>query len=221
MCGFGIYTDLALGDPIRLCVFVSTAPIRKMVFMLKVDEYAKALLHGSARLAVANQSSPLYTWVATSQTSAAYPLDCDNAEDVRNRSSQATCPQLYAGSSKVAELLSLVITLDKGRITSLDWDNGDVANGCAGCGPSFCMYSSKSLNLSSWLGGPSYFDQGSCGFDLNSCTEDKCNLSVLVTWVGTDRDGRNAVSAGIRLSKFTGYTLNSLYDTMRTAATGR
>jgi len=210
-CNLGEQPPLAIGDQVLLCVFLSTHPPRKIIVRVKVEEYAELLLKGSVGLiAMEHQKLPVSTWVTASSEASALPLDCSDggAADIDARLALASCPQIYASSAHVAPLLSLVVNLRNGVVSSFAWDNG-----CAGCGPDACMYSNKFLNLSTDSYGGGTFEQGTCGQGYPSCGW-QCDLKILVTWAGTDKNGRHAISAGTRLSKFSGYSLSSLYERM-------
>lgn len=209
LCNLGEQPPVAIGDPLLLCVFLSTHPPRKMIFRVKVEEYAELLLKGSLGLIDAeHQQFPVSTWVTMSSTDAALPLDCSHGGDADARLALASCPQIYASSTHTAPLLSLVVNLRNGVVSSFAWDNS-----CAGCGPDACIHSSKFFNPISGEYGGGTFEQGTCSQALLGCGWE-CDLKIFVTWAGTDKNGRHATSAGMRLSKFTGYTLSSLYERM-------
>ncbi|CAK0889670.1 unnamed protein product, partial [Prorocentrum cordatum] len=91
-CSLGDVPAAALGDSVPLCVFLSASPPQKMAFRVKVDASAELLLRGSRQIAT-NQSAPVNVWVAASQASAAYPLDCADRADIDGRMHKASCPQ--------------------------------------------------------------------------------------------------------------------------------
>jgi len=202
---------------VKLCVFLSSNSLRKMVFVVNVDEHANLLLKGSQKVSFSdpNYTDAVYTWVSTAQETPAYPLDCKENSDIDSRKSLASCPQVYSSTSHVAQLLNLVINMHEGEISSFAWDTG-----CAGCGPSRCMQSAKKLDV--LRGGgfsadtSAFFDRGACGQEVTRCSPDdfSCDLKLFITWAGTDRSGNHLRSAGTRLSKFTGHSLGSLYETM-------
>lgn len=218
-CSVGAQRPVAVGDSVVLCVFLSTVPPLKMVFKIKVEEYAQLQLKGSQAKALSalrtRSAPPVHVWVAASQTEeTAEPLDCSGGSEdpeVQRRRSFASCPQVYATPTHVAQPLSLVVNLRDGMISSFAWDNG-----CAGCGESSCMKSQKRLHASTGKVDGGAFSQGSCGAGFAGCAVAglACDLKVFVTWAGTDKHGRYAHSAGMRLSKFTGHTLSSLYQKM-------
>jgi len=212
-CNLGAAVSYGLRDSAMFCFFLSTSPVKKMIFRLKVDELSTVILKGSQKFAVAEgQSQPVYTWVTGTRSSKAHPLDCTDSSDLADRGHSVSCPQVFTTGSHVAQVLNLVINLKNGHLSSFAWDNG-----CAACSPSSCIQSSKSLSLPSFKEGPAFFSVGACGEDLPKCPpddENSCDMKVFVSWAGTDKDGRNLVSAGTRLSKFTGPTLKSVYGTM-------
>merc|ERR1711924_39650 len=139
----------------------------------------------------------VHAWIATSMQGPAVPLRCNDDTDSKERGRYVSCPQIYATADHIATALSLVVNVHEGIISSFTWDNS-----CEACGPQRCMKSAESL--------------GACGRNHVRCTDSKgsCDLTVLVTWAGTDKDGRHMQSAGRRVSRFTGATINSMYETM-------
>merc|ERR1719203_2356490 len=133
MCSLGDQKPVAVGDPVMLCIFLSTRPVQKMVFQIKVEQYAQLVLKGSqakALKALKNDGMAIHTWAAVSHEEAAKPLDCRNGADMELRGNHVSCPQVYASSSHAAQLVNLVVNLEDGHISSFAWDNA-----CAGCGP--------------------------------------------------------------------------------------
>lgn len=208
LCDLGPQAPVSIGDRIPICVFLSTDPPKKMVFRVKVEEYAELVLQGSQALAFNSTNKPVYTWAAVSGSlNSSLPLDCGNASDVDRRSHLASCPQVYATGTHMVHLLSLVINLHDGFVHSFAWDSS-----CEGCGPNACIQSKKAIDLQQ--GTQSWDDLGgACGAETGGCRDGAgCDMKVFVTWAGTDKEGRHCTSAGMRMSKFTGYTLTSLYE---------
>lgn len=208
LCDLGPEQPVAIGDQMPICFFLSTNPPKKMVFRVQVEQYAELVLKGSQAKAIANDRMPIYTWAAVTGSNASLPLDCSKSDDIEQRSHLVSCPQVYATSTRMAHMLNLVVNLRDGKLSSFAWDNG-----CAGCGPDACIESKKSIDIHT--GAESGGLLGSaCGAEVTGCTSNDvgCDMKVFVTWAGTDKDGRHATSAGMRMSKFTGYTLTSLYE---------
>ncbi len=57
-----------------------------------------------------------------------------------------------------------------------------------------------------------FVEGGVCALEFDQCKDGVCDLKVFVTWAGTDREGRNAVSAGFRFTRFAGYSVGSMYN---------
>mmetsp|Transcript_49869 Transcript_49869/g.93306 ORF Transcript_49869/g.93306 Transcript_49869/m.93306 type:complete len:252 (+) Transcript_49869:74-829(+) len=200
----------AAGDSLRLCVFISSKPTQRMAFQIKVDESAELALQGSDNFAF--QDTDVYTWVSGSHAGPAHPLDCSNDTEVTLRGSEVSCPQIYSSAVNVAQLANLVVNMRDGLVSSFVWDNG-----CSGCAPARCMDSSRSFAVDNLTTGDSFFQEGTCGQARDACVgkANLCDLKIFVTWAGTDKRGRNLLSAGSRLSKLTGPTLRSLYETLQ------
>merc|ERR1712232_1341073 len=125
-----------------LCIFLSTNPPKKMVFAVKAEEYAEFVLKGSQALGLSNTSEPTYTWASVSQEAPAPPLNCTHNTDIDARGHLVSCPQIYMTATHAVHVMSLVINLRDGEISSFAWDNG-----CAGCGPNSCIRSSKAIDV--------------------------------------------------------------------------
>eukprot|EP00927_Polykrikos_kofoidii_P057129 TRINITY_DN51237_c0_g1_i1.p1 TRINITY_DN51237_c0_g1~~TRINITY_DN51237_c0_g1_i1.p1 ORF type:complete len:291 (-),score=22.84 TRINITY_DN51237_c0_g1_i1:200-1072(-) len=220
-CNLGPEIAYEIGNPVMLCFFLSGSSTRKMVFRLKVDEHASVALKGSQGVALGDDKPlPVYTWVAgthgtpdeATSSVPAYPLNCENTSDVSRREAHVSCPQVFSADGKVVLLLNLVVNLQHGKLTNFAWDNG-----CSGCGPSRCMESHMHYKVKSRSATGGTFKNGACGQDLSGCPTGEtgaCDMKVFVTWAGSDSAGRHLLSAGMRLSKFTGYTMASIYETM-------
>jgi len=130
------------------------------------------------------------------------------------RRNSVSCPQIYASKDASAQLTNLVVNLQHGEVSSFSWDDN-----CHGCDSSSCLQSSKSLTHESFSEESKFFEGGTCSQASDTCSGNSlaCDLKVFVTWAGTDKDGRNLISAGSRLSKLTGPTLSSLYNSMKTS----
>eukprot|EP00929_Paragymnodinium_shiwhaense_P107826 TRINITY_DN74185_c0_g1_i1.p1 TRINITY_DN74185_c0_g1~~TRINITY_DN74185_c0_g1_i1.p1 ORF type:complete len:301 (-),score=46.99 TRINITY_DN74185_c0_g1_i1:147-1049(-) len=212
-CDLGGSAAYTVGESMLFCIFLSTNPLKKMILRLKVDDHADVVLGGAHKLTTTGATThPVYTWMSTTQdgTEPAYPLDCTNSMEVDRRGHLVSCPQVYTTSTHVSMVQSLVINLQAGRVLGFAWDNG-----CAGCSPSECMQVSKRFDVNKSAASSETFEAGLCGENMAKCSADgSCDMKVLVTWAGTDAKGRNLLSASVRLSKFTGATIRSLYETM-------
>lgn len=153
----------------------------------------------------------VHAWVATSSKSPAFPLDCSSDDDGKDRGGAVSCPQVFASASHIANLVSLVVNVREGVIHSFFWDNG-----CEACGPTRCVSSALSLDPGTMLPGETKEKDGACGRTHVQCGQPgvACDLNVLVTWAGTDKNGRHLQSAGRRLSRFGGQTVASVYETV-------
>jgi len=202
--------------------------LRTLLFFFRVQTYGSLIgdchLQNSAAKLEASagaQSGPptceeglthdVHAWVATSSKSPAFPLDCSSDDDGKDRGGAVSCPQVFASASHIANLVSLVVNVREGVIHSFFWDNG-----CEACGPTRCVSSALSLDPGTMLPGETKEKDGACGRTHVQCGQPgvACDLNVLVTWAGTDKNGRHLQSAGRRLSRFGGQTVASVYETV-------
>jgi hypothetical protein len=139
----------------------------------------------------------------------------------------SSCPFMFMTDTYVLPILSLVVNMVQGDITSLAWDNECMT--CSSNAPE-CLKGYQSLKLE--LITPSlihllpdassglYFN-GGCAAQRDTCTvsssnpnANSCDPKVLVTFSGTDRNGRQLSTAGLRLSQFAGFSIRSLWDSV-------
>ncbi|CEL98244.1 unnamed protein product [Vitrella brassicaformis CCMP3155] len=267
--------SVLLGDKVQLCVFVSTHPFPQlMAFEVQVDRYTGLVLKGTQKALIesvpdGNRTAvtPVYTWMALKIDDAS-PYKCNS--DTDRRRERVSCPQIWATDKYVAPFVNAVINLDKGKITSIVWDNGCYSP-CASNSEE-CLKSADVITLTDTAASgrrlqeegtdvttaapvgeedegldviegsvsrdvapgesPVFFQQldddppepsignftltetggrasqGMCGQNWDKSD----NLKIFITWAGTDRKGNHARSAGLRFSRFAGYTIGSLYN---------
>jgi len=203
---------------IKDCAHFSYFAVDRMCHLQNSSAVAKVIPSGQSGPpnCATGVSQDIHAWVSSSTSSPALPLNCNGDADSNIRGKYVSCPQVYASSSHLAHLLSLVINVRDGFIHSFVWDNG-----CEACGPQNCMQSALSLDSVNMRPAAEKEESGSCGTTHVHCADPKvsCDLQVLVTWAGTDKDGRHLQSAGRRLSQFGGTTMSSVYETMDYYAT--
>lgn len=96
---------------------------------------------------------------------------------------------------------SAVVTLLRGNITSIDWDDD-----CAGCSAAQCFDGSCSIDASALV--PPCDDPVALGNDAY-----RCGLKIYLAWIGTDSNGKPMKSISKLPSRFTKYSLvSNIYD---------
>jgi len=97
-------------------------------------------------------------------------------------------PQDEDSDNYIVPFWTLIVTLDGGRVSKLEWDDG-----CLGsCSP--CVDST-------------------CGIPIGNCnSQAACDPKFYIGWFGTDRNGRYLTSAGKRFSRFRSYSLSSAFN---------
>lgn len=128
-------------------------------------------------------------------------------------------------------ILSLVVNVDQGNVTSLAWDNQCMT--CSSNSPQ-CLRGYKGMKLEG-LGAAMQilpddtsgeYLTGGCGTERTLCvaatttgttttTSNICDPKILVTFSGTDRNGRQLTTAGLRISQFAGLAINSLWQSVK------
>lgn len=106
-----------------------------------------------------------------------------------------------AQDGSVAPFFTMIFEIKDGTPTAISWDDG-CFGGSTGCPTSLC------------------YDKHNCAVKRSTCIGEKheCDLKFYAGWFGTDKNGRYLVSAGRRLSRFRGYSLNDAYDAAKDVA---
>jgi hypothetical protein len=106
-------------------------------------------------------------------------------------------PYQYLKDKIVAVVFSVVITMNSGKITLIEWDND-----CGLC-DSYCLtWNSKAICAES---------------ECSQGSEGDCDPRVYISWIGTDKNGNNLLSSGYRMSQFRKYSINKLYSEAKTS----
>ncbi len=105
----------------------------------------------------------------------------------------------------VYNFFTILIRMDNGVITKIDWDNG-----CYLCDISMCF----TFTPLDYLSGNA--TTGSSGCKTANCftssnTTGSCDPQVYVAFVGTDSAGQSMESAGLRIAAFRQFSISSSY----------
>ena len=101
----------------------------------------------------------------------------------------------YIKKKYVGGAYSLVVTLKKGKVSKLEWDND-----CGLCDEKCIEWEKEEICAEKLCKGGS---------------ESDCDPRVYVTWIGTDGNDENLVSASYRISQFRKYSVFSMYSEAR------
>jgi hypothetical protein len=208
--------------------------IKSMAFGVPVDTYAMLDLTDSFKSfnhPIRDQDK-LFAWATGPQTNTAWARECALNEGVSptfrnidNRTTAYSCPQIYMTTSHVVPLASLVAVLNNGTLENLVWDNQ-----CQTC-PTLsdqCIAGRLSLTLANSTSTQQYLtenpnskltDNSICSVLQSDCaptntTGVNCDFRVLLTWMGTDSNGKRLTSSSLRLTQFSGQSVGSMWDSV-------
>lgn len=230
LCAFTTPTNPTVGTSIPICVFLmAAAEVKSIAFSVPMDQYAMLTLPGSFGFSrPTGGSDNLYAWATGSPTNSAWPMECALPEGVEPSFSNIdtnitsySCPQLYMTVDRVVPMASLVAEVENGVLKNLVWDNQ-----CNTCSGDTCIGGRLALALSdnstlaeNSLSGLS--DQKVCAVPFEQCrtTDDtaegiNCDFRVLLTWSGTDAEGKKLTSSSMRMSAFEGQSVQSMWDSV-------
>lgn len=184
-------------DEVTLCVFLSQVdftnatslitPGPYLAFKSKLDEYSAVRLSNSY-LSIVTSECPGVDVNSTAYTNCSMSYAITVASD--NLVQSTSVP--YLKDYLVATVFSIVVTLDNGKVTKIEWDNY-----CDMCNDQ-CM---------SW-GIEEVCADKECAVE----TEGDCDPRVYISWIGTDKDGNNLLSASYRMSQFRKYSVYQMYS---------
>lgn len=117
-------------------------------------------------------------------------------------------PVVFKKDLHIAQILNLVIGIDEGKISALEWRNN--CFDMQGCDPDQCKDTSVVLNEKKTV------EEHNCFVsDCFTASDNRCDSQVFVTWVGRDNDRDNCTSDNYRISAFTNYSIVSYLDAAR------
>lgn len=208
--------------------------IKSMAFSVPVDEYAMLDLYGSYEKFnhPKRDQDKLFAWATGAPSVTAWPRECALTAGVPNTfppldpsTGPRSCPQLFMNTDHVVPLASLVAVMKNGVLENLVWDNE-----CQTC-PTLsdsCVAGRLSLTLANASTTQQYLaenprskltDNSVCSVTYDQClpankTGINCDLRVLLTWYGTDANGKRLTSSSLRLTQFSGSSVGSMWDSV-------
>jgi len=208
--------------------------IKSMSFGVPVDTYAMLdLSHSFEKFnGPSRDQDKLFAWATGASTVTAWPRECALNEGVEptfhnidNRTTAFSCPQVYRTTSHVVPLASLVAVMNNGTLENLVWDNQ-----CQTC-PTLsdeCVAGRLSLTMASASSTQQYLtenpnskltDNSICSVPYTDCaptnsTGINCDFRILLTWMGTDSNGKRLTSSSLRLTQFSGQSVGSMWDSV-------
>ena len=183
------------GDNVTICVYLinnSTNASQFLAFQTKVDEYSAVKLNNSYSY-IHSESCP----TSNSALNISY-TNCSMTYSivVASENNISTVEAPYIGQMLVAPVYSVVITLDNGKVTLIQWDND--WNFCN----AQCLTSQQ--------------ESVCANAECSETSAGDCDPRVYISWLGTDSQGNNLISASYRMSQFQKYSINSLYSQAKT-----
>lgn len=117
-------------------------------------------------------------------------------------------PVVFKKDLHVAQILNLVVVLDEGKISGLEWRNN--CFDMQGCDPDQCKDTSVVINVDETI------DEHNCfRSDCFQVSDNTCDTQVFLTWVGRDNDRDDCTSDNYRISAFTNFGIVSYLDSAR------
>ena len=177
-----------IGDDVKVCIILSefnftanaTSVPYYLAFEPKLDEYSAVRLKGSYNAIhdkeCANDTNTTYT-------------QCEMSYAIQARAGKLVDTVMipYLKDKLVAIVSSVVVTLEDGKVTDIEWDND-----CDLCDEECLKYEDEEICAEKQC------DEGK---------EGDCDPRVYISWIGTDNEGNNLLSAAYRMSQFRKYSL--------------
>ena len=104
--------------------------------------------------------------------------------------------------------------MKEGKIYDIVWDNG-CFNCIKNCESNIKSYDDEILKNKTMTYDNCYES------DIKGCIEKdskKCDPKFYITWFGTDKNGNQLKTANLAMSKFTKYSISSLYSSVKNIA---
>lgn len=125
-------------------------------------------------------------------------------------------PKLYNGlkySDSFFNFMTAIITVDKGIVKSIDWDNGCYT--CMNCEENSILEVDGEMELIE-SSSPFYkaYQGKNCLVKERNCESVNCDLTIYLAWSGSDAKGRVFQSANLRMSRFQSGSIESIINTL-------
>jgi hypothetical protein len=186
-------------DNIVLCVFLSPVNYTSnftdsfdtsnvLAFSSQVDVYSAVKLSGAYKALHSSHCSNSSSASNATYTNCSMNLGIQVAYSGLVNSSWAP----YVQNTSVAKVFSIVVTLESGIVTLIEWDNF-----CDICDQYCVKWNTEQV----------------CAED--ECLmgeEDQCDPRIYVSYIGTDKDGNHLLSSSYRISQFRQYSILQLYS---------
>lgn len=225
-------TRLTRGSFLTLCTFIAIAvnQQQKMTFRVHVDEHSIISIRGSAKKAAAalrdaqaESDSRVYTWV-TAGSNNATSNDCQNCTqdmiddgDCTDVNNSTTCPLTYQTRERVLPFVNLRIRLNEGYLERMYWTNAcydckEASNYCVGSPLHIAMAAGDPV-ASPVPANSNLTYNKMCGRPVldGECRDDACDLSIVITWEGTDSKGHELTSKGYSYSWLVSRGIKGIY----------
>lgn len=127
-------------------------------------------------------------------------------------------PKLYNGlkyADSFFTFLTAVINVDNGIVKSIDWDDGCYT--CLQCEENSIIEEDGVMQLIE-PSSPYYsaYQGKNCMVEKSKCDDNaNCDLTIYLTWSGSDSKGRVFQSANLRMSRFQSGSIESIVNTLK------
>ena len=174
-----------------------------------VDLFIKAV-----RLSVVVFNRLVYEKVKASENKLTYIQLAIGTKDEKGEIKEVrSVPKLYNGldyPNGFFTFMTAVISVDKGIVKSIDWDNG--CHTCLQCDENSVLEIDGSMQLikSNSPYYKAYQGKNCLTYDSKCADGANCDLTIYLTWSGSDVNGKVFQSANLRLSRFQSGSLESI-----------
>lgn len=178
---------LAQGDTTILCVHFIPFKV-KIGFQVEVDKFAVLTIRH------------IFHVMASKDTDLAIQLA--NSENLSNQ-----IPYVRTSATQVYPVINLLITLDKGKISSIALE--DFSSACAEpVIPEIINQGNSFASENTVKNCPVAFCQGA------ESDTGKCDFKIFLSWTGSDKDDNGLISSSERLSNFKNYNLEGIFNSI-------
>lgn len=116
-------------------------------------------------------------------------------------------PAVFKKNLELAQILNLIIGIDEGKVSFLEWRNSCFDN--QGCTPDDCKDTSVTYEE------VVYTEHNCLKNDCEDAEAKTCDTQIFLTWVGRDSDRDDCTSDNYRISGFTNYSIISYLNSAR------
>jgi hypothetical protein len=197
------HSTLTKGEPTFVCLLLQT--------------YAPSgAVHRNSSLASFTPKTDTFSRIVVDGSYASHVKGLNVSQDVflqaQNLGGISLQKRFKAGGDWVFPQLTMIVSVSGGKVVGISWDDG-----CYMCPAGSAECQVNAFNNGTAVTDERFGNRRSCGVARTHCDlyPASCDLTVYVSWQGTDKNGDYLKSSALRFSQFRSNAASSYWSSMK------